>query len=572
MLARIASAQSGRQLSTLSGQVIPHATGEEGADIDECRKSLLGAVLGVTREIELSRQRVKALAQTGRVQRSVGIPVRQYNELGMSIDDAQTDANKIRQKVKDSRSSSGRRAPAWLGQAAILMDEKLDYNSRTSDADTGMSTSTTASKNVKHESAPRHAATSSLPPLPSYLPPPPPPHLPPKPSTASLQPSVISQDSPKLDTTDARSVPTSTNGSAAGDQSVKSQPTTNGRTYINLDSPSPEAGNPASIDKANISLQSGNDQSYGGKELSESFLDAQDDTDSRYAVKKTQTRAVAPKDDRVLYVEPDSSDMSLSDDERATDDGQRAKLGSLSGTLAQLKGKFHTQATQSKKSEPIKAESGRKHTKPLQNGGRDAKTSSDDGSLVISPDDNDSDDSDIVPLPASSSKKGRTAPKTKQQPAPMAESRPRRASTSQPVSASKATRARAGSSANASAAKASSVASAGKANEKAGNRPTPHKRRSSSSSKAAQRSGDGSTSSSNEGGRKTGKQAAKPTSSASTSTTASQKRQQKQQRRDFWSAKGPAAKHNQADSEDEDDRYRTLSASDDSDVVWVRSK
>jgi hypothetical protein len=86
ILARIAAAQQGVQLNTLSGRAIPHATGEESQDIDECRKSLLGAILGVTTDIEKSRREIKALSDNGRVQRSVGMPIHTYDEDGMNVE------------------------------------------------------------------------------------------------------------------------------------------------------------------------------------------------------------------------------------------------------------------------------------------------------------------------------------------------------------------------------------------------------------------------------------------------------------------------------------------------------
>jgi hypothetical protein len=87
ILARLANQQSGVRLNTLSGRAIPHATGEEGrdSDIDECRKSLLGAILGVTSAVEKSRNDLKRLAELGTVQRSLGLPIKEYDEEGMLL-------------------------------------------------------------------------------------------------------------------------------------------------------------------------------------------------------------------------------------------------------------------------------------------------------------------------------------------------------------------------------------------------------------------------------------------------------------------------------------------------------
>ena len=87
ILARLANQQSGVRLNTLSGRAIPHATGEEGrdSDIDECRKSLLGAILGVTSAVDQSRNDLRRLAELGTVQRSLGLPIKEYDEEGILI-------------------------------------------------------------------------------------------------------------------------------------------------------------------------------------------------------------------------------------------------------------------------------------------------------------------------------------------------------------------------------------------------------------------------------------------------------------------------------------------------------
>lgn len=64
ILARQVAAQSGRQLPTLSGRAILQPVGEHNDEVDECRRSLLGSIVGVTEEIEQSRNRVRALAQS----------------------------------------------------------------------------------------------------------------------------------------------------------------------------------------------------------------------------------------------------------------------------------------------------------------------------------------------------------------------------------------------------------------------------------------------------------------------------------------------------------------------------
>lgn len=86
ILARIAAVQSGVTLSTLSGRAIPHATGEEGGDIDECRKSLLGAILGVTTEIEYSRNNLQTLYHIGEAENALGILPEKFSVDGMKID------------------------------------------------------------------------------------------------------------------------------------------------------------------------------------------------------------------------------------------------------------------------------------------------------------------------------------------------------------------------------------------------------------------------------------------------------------------------------------------------------
>lgn len=86
ILARISAAQSGRQLPTLSGRAIPHSTEENDETLDECHKSLLGALLGVTAEIESSRREAKRLAELGDVQRMVGMKPGVFDEDGMLYD------------------------------------------------------------------------------------------------------------------------------------------------------------------------------------------------------------------------------------------------------------------------------------------------------------------------------------------------------------------------------------------------------------------------------------------------------------------------------------------------------
>lgn len=93
ILARIAAAQSGRQLPTLSGRAIPGPVGVGEDELDECRKSLLGSIVGVTAEIEKSRNVARSLASTGSVQRSVGVIPGNINDRGQLDNPAAKAAN-----------------------------------------------------------------------------------------------------------------------------------------------------------------------------------------------------------------------------------------------------------------------------------------------------------------------------------------------------------------------------------------------------------------------------------------------------------------------------------------------
>lgn len=99
ILARIAAAQSGRQLPTLSGRAILESVGEGEDDTDECRKSLLGSIVGVTAEIEKSRNSARALSSTGMVQRSVGVTPGKFDERGQ-LDSPAARAAKAAQAAK----------------------------------------------------------------------------------------------------------------------------------------------------------------------------------------------------------------------------------------------------------------------------------------------------------------------------------------------------------------------------------------------------------------------------------------------------------------------------------------
>lgn len=108
ILARIAAAQNGVRLPTLSGRAIPHATGEESDEIDECRKSLLGAILGVTTEIEHSRIAIRKLSEQGVVQRSVGKEPSIFDEEGMLW----TPETRSKKKSEEQQQSREAKPPA----------------------------------------------------------------------------------------------------------------------------------------------------------------------------------------------------------------------------------------------------------------------------------------------------------------------------------------------------------------------------------------------------------------------------------------------------------------------------
>ena len=99
ILARIAAAQSGRRLPTLSGRAILEPVGEGEDDVDECRKSLLGSIVGVTAEIEKSRTGARTLASTGVVQQSVGVTPGNFDERGQ-LDNPAARAAKAAQAAK----------------------------------------------------------------------------------------------------------------------------------------------------------------------------------------------------------------------------------------------------------------------------------------------------------------------------------------------------------------------------------------------------------------------------------------------------------------------------------------
>lgn len=60
-MARIANAQSGILLPTLSGRAIP-GTADNEQELDECRRSLLGSILGATTEMLHMRRQIRKLA------------------------------------------------------------------------------------------------------------------------------------------------------------------------------------------------------------------------------------------------------------------------------------------------------------------------------------------------------------------------------------------------------------------------------------------------------------------------------------------------------------------------------
>lgn len=118
IIARIAAAQSGRQLPTLSGRAILDPVGEGEGDIDECRKSLLGSIVGVTAEIEKSRNTARALAATGVVQRSVGVKPGTFDEKGQ-LDDPAARARRA------ARAAEAKQRAHAQAQAHLLMPTQL---------------------------------------------------------------------------------------------------------------------------------------------------------------------------------------------------------------------------------------------------------------------------------------------------------------------------------------------------------------------------------------------------------------------------------------------------------------
>ena len=114
IIARIASAQSGVHLRTLSGRAIPHANAGEDVETDECRKSLLGAIVGVPADTAAARVEVKRLSELGTVQRSLGLPVPKYDEDGMLHD-----PSKPKQPLKSHASAHSRTESLQSGGSHI---------------------------------------------------------------------------------------------------------------------------------------------------------------------------------------------------------------------------------------------------------------------------------------------------------------------------------------------------------------------------------------------------------------------------------------------------------------------
>lgn len=281
-------------LPTLSGRAIPHATGEESNEIDECRKSLLGAILGVTTEIEQSRIDIRKLSEQGTVQRLVGKEPSVFDEEGMlwkpttraTKDDsdgklaapapaglpAKPSAGAMSRTNSIDSIRSGGKPSSEAGKGAELASRRKNARNGQDQADEGRPFKQPkrdfASTGKPQQMAFRNGRVVDVS-TPSPPPPPPPPSIPPPPLPEAPAP----------------------------------------RIFINLDSPSPPPLERKLSDKKDDATQA--------KPVDEAL-----DEDSRYAVKNASSKAAKQQPEKITFVVHDSDSEASSEASSDEEEGQ----------------------------------------------------------------------------------------------------------------------------------------------------------------------------------------------------------------------------------------------------------
>lgn len=322
ILARLANNQYGAgnhstvRVNTLSGRAIPGASGDEGRD--ECSKSMLGSILGVTSAVEQSRRDLRRLAELGTVQRSLGLPASEYDEDGMllpagQLRSASHDASAPRQRYRFTNTNPNhirfaaeqqtvQRPPEPAAPppqlppapAPISVPQRNGHNKRHTAAEC---------EHVEAESRAQSAGSEEMDMgTPPFVPP------------QQQQPPPAKRRKLIDLTTPSPERERGMNGAKDETKTVASATATTARTYINLDSPSPPPESQAPVEaSARAEGEEGGGENFLSPAVVEERRSDGPETDSRYSVNKGKQLHSRP--DKAVYVPPHQHSGSSSSNE-----------------------------------------------------------------------------------------------------------------------------------------------------------------------------------------------------------------------------------------------------------------